>query len=188
MHPQSTYQQLPLQAEEWRAVVGYEGLYEVSNLGRVRRVGAGRGATVGRILETRSDRNGYRFVELTHHGQRHGVSVHRLVAAAFLGPSPEGQQVNHIDRDKMNSALSNLEYVTPSENVAHAYRTGVVPRQGIRHGMAKLTEEQVRAIRAASGTLKEIGDRFGVHLSTIHLIRSEKHWRHLSEDGAHYVY
>lgn len=167
--------------EEWRPVVGYEGWYEVSNLGRVRRVGAGRGSTVGRILRTRPDRNGYRLVELHRERRRHGENVHRLVAAAFLGPRPAGMEVNHRDRDKMNSALANLEYVTPSENVAHAYRTGVVPRRGERHGMAKLTAEQVREIRAARGTLKRIAAQYGVAMATIHMIRSGQTWGHLDQ-------
>jgi hypothetical protein len=124
--------------EEWRPLVGFEGLYEVSDHGRIRRVGraartgAGRGggAVLGRVLKdhplrgSRSE-NAYRTVQLWRLGEPHNVLVHVAVAAAFLGPCPNGKEVNHQDGVKANNAAPNLEYMTRSENMLHAYATGL---------------------------------------------------------------
>lgn len=120
--------------EEWRTVGGFEGLYEVSNTGLVRRVGKasrngngrGGGARLGRILTAQtSTHNDYLSVQLWSNGKPKIRLVHILVASAFLGPCPDGLEVNHADGNKLNSAASNLEYMTHSENNKHAYRTGL---------------------------------------------------------------
>lgn len=112
--------------ETWRPVAGYEGLYEVSDHGRVRslpRMRLGRGGKPvrvnGRILKPALVR--YPMVLLCNDGQRVGHSVHRLVANAFLPPDPVRPEVNHRDGNRQNNHLSNLEWVTRSENVAHSY-------------------------------------------------------------------
>lgn len=128
--------------EEWKPVVGYEGWYEVSNLGRVRRVAVGHGTNPGRILKGYSKRGRYSSVVLflgcratakTH-------NVHQLVASAFLGVRPDGCEINHIDGNKSNPALTNLEYVTKSGNQLHSLKTG------LRVCMFK--DDEIRAIRA----------------------------------------
>lgn len=100
--------------EIWRPVIGYEGWYEVSNKGQVRRVTKPLRASCG-------GNAGYSSVTLSVHGVVKRVAVHRLVAAAFLGPCPPGHQVNHKDTNRRNPHLENLEYNTPSENILHAY-------------------------------------------------------------------
>lgn len=114
-----------IDGEAWRPVVAYEGLYEVSDHGRVRRVAPASGTQAGRVLRHWPDRRGYRRVGLNRADQRSVSSVHRLVAAAFLGPCPPGLQVNHKDGKKANNRPSNLEYVTSAENNQHAIRTGL---------------------------------------------------------------
>ena len=103
-------------SENWRPVVGWEGIYEVSDLGRVRR--AGRGVLTGGI-----DRYGYRFVDLNDHGRRQSARVHRLVGDAYLGPLPDGLETRHLNGDRTDNRLANLAYGTHSQNtldmVAH---------------------------------------------------------------------
>jgi len=115
--------------ELWRPVVGYENLYEVSNLGRVRSIE--RLAPLGRwpnsfqrveaqIRPARVQKNGYHFVSLRKPGgHRQHHLIHRLVLTAFEGVSPAGYQANHKDFDKSNNRLGNLEWVTPSQNQFH---------------------------------------------------------------------
>lgn len=106
--------------EEWKAVSGYEGLYEVSNLGRVRSIKR------RKILSLSILKDGYCQVGLCKLGERRYFLIHRLVAEAFV-PNPASKpQVNHKDEDKSNNAASNLEWMTPKENIN--YGTGIVRR------------------------------------------------------------
>lgn len=120
-------------SEEWRAVQGWSA-YEVSSMGRVRRVGAAKGATVGAVLATEVNGGGYHRVSLSQPGRPgRRVLVHRLVAHAFLGQRPDSLDAHHEDGDKDNNAASNLRYVTRSENLKHAYRTGLKKPYQRRH-------------------------------------------------------
>ena len=109
--------------EKWRDIPGYEGFYQVSDLGNIRSI------RFNKIRNMKSwDSHGYRAVELCMNNNRYTVGVHRLVALTFI-PNPENKpEVNHKDRNKSNNNVENLEWVTQSENVAHAYRHGVEPR------------------------------------------------------------
>lgn len=99
--------------EEWRNVVGFEGLYEVSNFGRVRHKN---GQEIGGSLNS----YGYRAYSLFKDGKRYTCKGHRLVAEAFI-PNPEGKRnVNHKDGDRDNNFVDNLEWVTHGENERHA--------------------------------------------------------------------
>lgn len=111
--------------EEWRPFL--EGFYEVSNIGRVRRAKPGVNTSVGRLKVTRArSENGYCLFGAFVEGRRFEILVHRAVAEAFIGPCPDGYQVNHIDGDKLNNRVENLEYVTAAENMAHAKRLGLL--------------------------------------------------------------
>lgn len=130
------------EGEEWRAVVGFEGLYEISDHGRVR--GLTRNGPKGRHIQGRllkqSITQGYPFVGLRDsNGKFHAPRIHALVARAFLGERPKGKVTNHIDHNKRNNHISNLEYITNRENIQHAARAG---RMGI------LTPDEVQAIRS----------------------------------------
>ena len=109
--------------EKWRDIPGYEGFYQVSDLGNIRSI------RFNKIRNMKSwDSHGYRAVELCMNNNRYTVGIHRLVALTFI-PNPENKpEVNHKDRNKSNNNVENLEWVTQSENVAHAYRHGVEPR------------------------------------------------------------
>lgn len=124
------------EAPRWVAVVGYESLYEVSDAGQVRRVGKsattgkgrGGGARRGRILKEQTNPGGYKHVQLWKDGVGHSQLVHGLVAPAFLGPAPDGYEINHRDGVKAHNGVGNLEYLTRSENLIHGYATGLYKR------------------------------------------------------------
>lgn len=164
--------------EEWLPVVGYEGWYSVSNVGRVRRDKSVAGTRPGKILKPQTIR--YARVTLSRNNRVRVFAVHRLVAAAFLGPLPSGHQVNHRNGDKLDNRVENLEYVTASRNIHHAYETGLKP-YGERHPQARLTNRQVRTIKSLAGTMpaKAVGERFGVSSQAIQYIWNGKNRRHL---------
>lgn len=110
--------------ESWKPVVGYEGLYEVSNLGRVKSLPR-KGTKGGILSENYSNSKRYAHVLLTKDMKPGTKSVHRLVAAAWI-PNPDNKpQVNHKDGDKHNNCVDNLEWVTNLENRRHAIGTGL---------------------------------------------------------------
>ena len=111
-----------LAGETWKQVPGYEGLYEVSNLGRVKSLGRPRCLRGGRILKQQDNGFGYLLCQLCKAGKRRMASTHRLVAAAFI-PNPDDKpQVNHKDGCKHNNRADNLEWCTNSENQLHKFR------------------------------------------------------------------
>jgi len=105
--------------EEWRDITEYEGVYQISNLGRVRRILASSGTSGGLLSPTL--RNGYPVVGLTYEGKRQFPYVHNLVAAAFLGDRPRGWQVHHKDGNRGNPELDNLEYTDVSSHQRHHF-------------------------------------------------------------------
>ena len=117
--------------EIWRDIKGYEGLYQVSDMGRVKSLERtvtrknGRKQTIReRILKPRSDGHGYLQVKLCNNsGKQKTVKVHRLVCEAFHKNSENKPCVNHIDENKTNNVASNLEWCTYSENNKHGTRT-----------------------------------------------------------------
>lgn len=104
--------------EVWKPIVGYERLYEVSNTGKVRSLNYNHTGKI-RELKPRADGGGYLLVSLCKDGKVKTHKVHSLVMAAFVGPRPEGYDVNHIDERKTNNSLKNLEYCTRRENNNH---------------------------------------------------------------------
>ena len=106
-----------IEIEEFRDIPGYEGMYEVSNLGRVKNV------ETGRILKPGKDRYGYLQLVLSKNGIMKTIKVHRLVAQAFL-PNPNNYpQVNHRDEDKTNNTIDNLEWCDAKYNINYGTRT-----------------------------------------------------------------
>lgn len=103
--------------EEWRTVVGTDGMLEVSNLGRVRSLLRGEPY----ILKTQKDKKGYHRLRITIHRQKMCFKVHRIVAQAFIDNPDNLPQVNHIDGNKENNAVDNLEWVTNQQNVIHSF-------------------------------------------------------------------
>lgn len=140
----------PAAPERWAAVVGYEDVYEVSTLGRVRRVAPAQRTHPGRILSPGHNSGGYPLVNLSVGGVDRTVTVHRLVALAFLGDPPTREhQVNHKNGIRSDNRIENLEWCTPLENVRHAIdvlRRDYRSKQG--SSGVRLTEATVASIRA----------------------------------------
>lgn len=119
--------------DRWIAIKDYEGIYEVSSSGKVRSVerimtlSTGRRmAFHGALLKPMLDRLGYKYVELCDHGSSKICFIHVLVAEHFVGERPSANhRVNHKDGRKWNNYYKNLEWLTQSENLKHAYDTGL---------------------------------------------------------------
>lgn len=169
--------------EVWKAAPGYESLYEVSNQGRVRSVdrtvtestGKTRIAR-GRVLKARPDGNGYPQVQLWSGNKAKLMRAHALVAAAFIGPRPDGQVIRHLDGDPSNNALSNLAYGPQSENERDCYRYGG------RHGNGKLFAHEVIQIRkrlSEGDTCTALAKEFGVSIATISCINTNAHFTYI---------
>jgi hypothetical protein len=170
--------------EQWRTVADFPD-YSVSNLGRVRRDTGGKGATVGRIMTGWTRSGGYLAVKLHRGGAHKNLRIHRLVAFAFIGPAPTGaHEVAHFDGVPANNHVNNLRWATRSENQRDRVRHGTTNR-GDRHWKAKLTEGDVRAIRAeyATGlvTQAQIGARYGTCQVNVSDIVNGKLWAHLPD-------
>ncbi len=171
--------------EQWRIVAEFPD-YEVSNHGNVRRATPGRNTAPGRPLKAKPNFHGYPYVVLCGPGlTRKARTVHRLVAEAFL-PREEGCEfVHHINHDKIDAHVDNLEWVTRTANSAYAIAAGRLPvfdRKGSANGNSKLVEWQVRKIRSLytdGMSITRIADRYGMDRQHIWMIVNRKVWKHL---------
>jgi NUMOD4 motif/HNH endonuclease len=123
-------------AETWRPVMGYEGLYEVSDLGRVRSLDrmTGRRLRRGRILKAiPQKRGGHLHVSLCADGTEVVRHVHRIVLEAFVGPRPDGMETRHLDGDPVNNALTNICWGTYADNRQDMLRHGKHPNSRKTH-------------------------------------------------------
>ena len=111
-----------LSNEAWKDVVGYEGLYQISNLGNIKSIYYGEKE---KILKIRKDDKGYPQAHLSKNGEMKDFKVHRLVATAFIGDIPDGFVINHINGIKDDNRVENLEICTYSHNAKEAYRLGL---------------------------------------------------------------
>lgn len=133
--------------EEWRDIKGFEGVYQVSNMGRVRSLDHITGGKHwrGKILST-AVTAGYPIVKLSKGSEKHPRRVHRLVAEAFLDNPENLPEVNHIDGNKNNNRMDNLEWCTSKENKIHAWVTGLTklpPAQTPRPVIQILDEKEI---------------------------------------------
>lgn len=166
--------------EVWKDIAGYEGLYQVSNRGRVKSLA--RNTTKGGILTELECRNGYVRVQTSRGNTREKFLIHRLVAQAFILNPKNKPQVNHIDGNKKNNNLKNLEWVTAKENTNHGMEIGSIDIKGEKHYQQKLTEKDVLEIRhllSRGWTQKTIGRAFGVAEGTISKIKLRTVWKHI---------
>lgn len=175
--------------EIWKSVKGYEGLYEVSNFGKLK--GLKRTINQGKchrtweehIVKFGVDGDGYFRTNLAKDGVNKTVKVHRLVAEAFI-PNPLNlPEVNHIDGNKQNNNVKNLEWCTRSENLKHAVKIGLKRLDGEFNPSHKLTIEQAEFIKKSYiprhpefGAVA-LGKRFGVHRKTISRITCSQSWK-----------
>jgi hypothetical protein len=175
--------------EVWLPVVGFEGLYEVSDWGRVKslaRKDADGGRRIAeRILKPAPNKGGYLLVALHKNKKQHGRLVHRLVAEAFIGPRPTGLQVCHGIGGKADNSLANLRYGTATENAADKLRDGTAQR-GEQHGQAKLTAEKVLEARRRTkagtiGSATQLAREWNVSQSSLSNAICGKSWAWLTD-------
>ena len=158
--------------EEWRVVGGWPN-YEVSNMGRVR---SWNRQNRGRVLAGGKDLDGYRyFILCDGSGGRQAARACRLVCSAFHGAPHDGQQTRHLNGDNTDDRAANLAWGTPADNAADRIRHGTCLR-GEDHGRARLTENDVRAIRLDCPNVAAAARHYGVSESCIRDARSGKNW------------
>lgn len=161
--------------EIWRAVSRYEGIYSVSNLGRVKSV------RNGRIMRHVLGSDGYPTVKLCRAGTQTRFRVHRLVCQEFNGPAPSpDMDAAHLDGDRLNPAAANLAWTSRAENMAHKWLHGT-QQAGEGGAGSKLTDADVAALRhdAAADprlTFTELGARYGVHRTQAMRIVKRHQW------------
>jgi len=179
-----------LSGELWAYVPDTSNRYLISTAGRLLTT-AYKGGKRHSIMLPAKEKGYCKTVLKFDYGYK-GVSIHRLVAQSFI-PKPENKpQVNHIDFDGLNNNLSNLEWVTGSENTLHSYNAGRIKKpvctnfvKGSKIGTSKLTEEMVREIRRKFKprvyTRKMLGEEYGVSPATIKdaILRR---WKHVTND------
>ena len=137
--------------EIWKDIDGYEGLYQVSNLGNVRSLNWGRRGII-RNLYLKKHNKGYLHVELANDGAKKAFTVHRLVAMAFI-PNPNNYGfVNHIDEDKTNNNAENLEWCAQSQNMKHTI--GLHPEKYRVIGKPYIRKEKVVQMSKSGEVLK----------------------------------
>lgn len=176
--------------EEWRPVKHYEGMYSVSNLGRVRSEDrvitskAGRKRSYkGQLLRYNTNGRGLLFVTLCWSGQPQSLLVHDLVARAFLGPRPEGLVVKHGPGGKLDNRPENLFYGLPMRGESRSELLRRVIPKGEKHWHSKLNEQAVRVIRALPqerGTATALAKAYGVSEVTIRNVIAGRTWNHVT--------
>ena len=182
--------------EVWKRVVGFERYYQVSNKGNIKRVD-GSSHLKSRNLKLILDKDGYPRVNLKVKQKTNSKYVHRLVAKAFIPNNENKPQVNHKDGVKNNNDISNLEWVTLSENRQHAYDIGLqnsFTRRGSLNNFNKLSKDEVLKIRSLYSedlrgikkddfkgrlTMKDISLMFNITEGCVQSIISRKTWKHL---------
>lgn len=179
--------------EVWKDISGYEGVYQVSNLGRVKSLARTRNGRWGNklpvpeiILKQKKNRGGYMCVHLRTNKESH-PTVHRLVAIAFIENPENKQTVNHLDGCKTNNIVENLEWATISENTKHAIETGLYTppnikehtRYGVDSHSCKLTEDdvkQIRKLRSMGSTYSSISNEYGIGITQVSRICKGESW------------
>jgi len=172
--------------ETWKPILGYEDCYAISDHGRIKRT-ANFGSRSSGLLAPRVKR-GYVTYHLCKDGIRKDPLAHRLMWETFNGSIPAGMQINHRNGKKTDNRLANLEIVSRSQNMQHAYRVLKIPAPnnpslGSKNGCAKLTEADIPAIVALYRTGKyrqiDIGKMYGVSQRMVSLITRREKWRHV---------
>lgn len=161
----------------WKSVVGYDGIYSVSNAGNIRRDTSGICLCIkGRILKKSLKRNGYHQVCLYKDSIKKYHQVSKLVIEAFLYQRPKGMTINHKDGVKTNNHFSNLEYMDSYENLMHAYRNKRFIN-GVLNDKKIINIRKCRLINKMS--LKEIALKYKISPSSVSLISRFRVWKNV---------
>lgn len=181
--------------EVWKDIPGYEGYYQASSLGRVKRIKGKvfRKATYRnratyilrqeKLLSIKCNNKGYPCTVLTRDGKERKVQVHRVVAFAFIPQIKGKPRINHKNGVKIDNRIENLEWCSDKENRDHAVKNGWLDIKGERNGQAVLTEEKVLAIRSeykkGGITYRKIMNKYNVSYSTVYRVLKSIYWKHI---------
>lgn len=179
--------------EIWKDIPGYEGLYQVSTLGKIKSLpkkwivrNGGTHITKEFIRNGEIGRGGYLYINLCKRSKPKTFLIHRIIAQTFIFNLGNKPCINHKDGNKLNNNVENLEWCTYSENHKHAYKLRLMNREGERHHLHKLTEIQVMEIKKIMknknnerGIWAKIAKKFNVHPMTISGIVCGRNWRHI---------
>lgn len=167
--------------EVWKDIKGFEGLYQFSNLYRVK--SSPRATTSGKILKIQIGGHGYPHVSLCKNGKYKIRKIHHLVLEYFIGPCPYGMECRHKNDIKTDYRIQNLIWGTKIENAQDRISNGKQIRNlGSKNGMAKLIDENILEIRKlinAKIPIKIIAKRFNISERAIYSIDSGESWSHI---------
>lgn len=155
--------------EEWESIPGATG-YKISNFGNVL-------GSKGGIYKTPVNHKGYPTIRIP--ARKYCKTAHTVVASIFIGPRPEGMQINHIDGNKLNNRHDNLEYISCRDNIRHAIETGLRKADQNLRGNDMFDPIQIQVIRdcfLAGWGNQEISKYFKCNHSTISKIRTGAHY------------
>ena len=175
--------------EIWLALPGFEGAYEISNMGRVRsldRFIIDNGLTrkrfrKGRVLKPGRNTNGYLHIFATYKNKQKAIQVHQGVMQTFVGPQEKGIEVMHNNGIKSDNKLSNLSYGTRKDNVKDSFRLNEY-LMGEAAPWSKLANEDVINICKDPRFISEISKSYNVSTGTISMIKNRKMWKSLTKD------
>ena len=164
--------------EIWKDIAGYEGLYQISTMGRIKSFVFG----AGKILNPGASGYDYKKVTLCKNGEHRHVNIHALVAKSFIGNCPKNKEVRHLNGKGTDNRLSNLKYGTRSENNLDKFLHGT-DNNGSRNHMAKLCEVDVlkmRGIRKTTGlSYEKIAKLFNITAMTAYRAITKQSWRYV---------
>ena len=175
-------------SEVFRDIPGWEGMYQVSNIGTVRSVdrtvGSVTGKTYnrkGKVLRQNYNEDGYKIVYLSRNARDITMGVHRAMGLAFIPNLDQKPMINHINAIRDDNRLENLEWCTNAENIKHSFDMGISCNKGDNHPNRVLTMDMVRAIRqelATGKTPKEVSEIIGTKRRNVYAVRDRQNWNY----------
>lgn len=174
--------------ENWLPIKGYVKRYEISDFGRIRTAGRWVKDRLGRsrfrypiIKKQTISAQGYLLISLNDLKKHETFTVHRLVIRHFLSENTKNDiQVNHKNGSKIDNHITNLEWVTSSENQKHAYRIGLRSQLGQNHASAKLTNIQAMEIFNSDMRVTDLANKYSITMTSVCGIKSGRRWSHLT--------
>lgn len=168
-----------LEGEIWKDIPNYNGLYMVSNFGRIKSLKR-KYVTREWLLTPSNDSSGYPQIVLVSNRVCSTTKIHTIVAVVFIGDRPIAHEINHINGVKEDNRVENLEYVTKTENLKHSFRIGLSNQKADKHHGRKLHSSQVFEIhnkyKPNIYTRKMLADEYGVSVATIKKIINKTNW------------